>query len=182
MSKKRRSEVENLIESDERLTNRLENIGEGTINFVSKITGVDKKILKTGDITAIILYDMDKRKILKLDDRKNKWVDAEPEDIKDLGNVIKESFSINVSDFNNFVGPTRYDWTTPKFNQDGSISRHPPNFYLDASSGALYATLPYQPAYSLSYAFTVWVIKTDNQTGEETATARTFTLTVKEYT
>jgi len=65
---------------------------------------LDKKILKTGNLTAIILYDMDKRKILKLDDRKNKWVDAENEDIKDLGNVIKESFSINVSDFNNFVG------------------------------------------------------------------------------
>jgi hypothetical protein len=65
---------------------------------------LDKKILKTGDLTAIILYDMDKRKILKLDDRKNKWVEAEPEDIKDLGNIIKESFSIKVSDFNNFVG------------------------------------------------------------------------------
>jgi hypothetical protein len=91
----------------------------------------------------------------------------------------KQVIKLNSYDFNNFIGPTRYDWTTPKFNQDGSISKHPPNFYLDTNSGALYATLPYQPAYSLSYTFTVWVIKTDNQTGEETATARTFTLTVK---
>jgi len=91
----------------------------------------------------------------------------------------KQVIKLDAYDFNNFVGPTRYDWNTPKFNQDGSISKHPPNFRLDTSSGALYATLPYQPAYSLSYSFTVWVTKTDNQTGEETATARTFTLTVK---
>jgi len=91
----------------------------------------------------------------------------------------KQVIKLDSYDFNNFVGPTRYDWTTPKFNQDGSSSKHPPNFRLDTNSGALYATLPYQPAYSLSYSFTVWVIKTDNQTREETATARTFTLTVK---
>jgi hypothetical protein len=65
---------------------------------------LDKKILKTGNITAIILYDMDKRKILKLDEKKNKWVDAEPEDVKDLSGAIKESFSIKTSDFNNLVG------------------------------------------------------------------------------
>lgn len=91
----------------------------------------------------------------------------------------KQVIKLDAYDFNNFVGPTRYDWATPKFNQDGSISKHPPNFQLDTTSGALYATLPYQPAYSLSYSFTVWVTKTDNQTGEKTATARTFTLTVK---
>jgi superfamily II DNA or RNA helicase len=65
---------------------------------------LDKKILKTSTLTAIILYDMDKRKILKLDEKKNKWVDAEPEDIKDLTSIIKESFSIKTSDFNNLVG------------------------------------------------------------------------------
>jgi superfamily II DNA or RNA helicase len=65
---------------------------------------LDKKILKTSKITAIILYDMDKRRILRLDEKKNKWVDAEPEDIKDLSGVIKESFSIKTSDFNNLVG------------------------------------------------------------------------------
>jgi hypothetical protein len=91
----------------------------------------------------------------------------------------KQVIKLDSYDFNNFVGPTRYDWTTPKFNQDGSVSKHPPNFQLDINSGTLSATLPYQPAYSLAYSFTVWVTKTDNQTGEETATARTFTLTVK---
>jgi len=91
----------------------------------------------------------------------------------------KHIIKLDVYDFNPFYGPTRYDWTTPTVNQDGTPSVHPPNFELDTSSGALYATLPYQPAYSLSYTFTVWVIKKDIQTLEETATARTFTLTVK---
>lgn len=65
---------------------------------------LDKKILKTSALTAIILYDMDKRRILKLDEKKNKWVDAEPEDVKDLSLLIKENFSIKTSDFNNLVG------------------------------------------------------------------------------
>jgi superfamily II DNA or RNA helicase len=81
----------------------LEIVDERSFEALAKAY-LDKKILKTGVLTAIILYDADKRKILKFNDRKNKWVDAEPEDIKDLSSAIKESFSINVADFNNFVG------------------------------------------------------------------------------
>lgn len=91
----------------------------------------------------------------------------------------KQIIKLDAYDFNPFYGPTRYDWNTPTLNQDGTASVHPPNFNLDTSSGALYATLPYQPAYSLTYKFTVWVIKQDIQTLEETATARTFTLTIR---
>lgn len=91
----------------------------------------------------------------------------------------KQIIKLDVYDFNPFYGPTRYDWNTPTINQDGSPSIHPPNFELDTISGALYATLPYQPAYSLSYSFTIWVIKQDIQTLEETVTARTFTLTIR---
>jgi hypothetical protein len=70
---------------------------------------LDRKILKTSRLTAIILYDMDKRKIMKLDERKNKWVDAEPEDIKDLSVPIKQNYSVNVNDFNNLVGFVGHD-------------------------------------------------------------------------
>ena len=70
---------------------------------------LDKKILKTDRLTAIILYDVDKRKILKLDELKNKWVEAEPEDIKDLSEVIKKSFTIKTTDFNNLVGFIDYE-------------------------------------------------------------------------
>ena len=70
---------------------------------------LDQKILKTSRLTAIILYDMDKRKILRLDERKNKWVDAEPEDIKDLSASIKQNFSVNANDFNTMVGFVGHD-------------------------------------------------------------------------
>jgi len=86
---------------------------------------------------------------------------------------------LDVYDFNPFYGPTRYDWTTPTLNQDGSPSVHPTGFKLDTTTGVLYAKLPYQPAYSEVFNFTVWVIKTDLQTGDETATARTFTMTIR---
>jgi len=86
---------------------------------------------------------------------------------------------LNVYDFNPYLGSTRYDWDTPIINQDGTPSVHPPYFYLDGSSGVLYAKLPYQPAYSETYKFTIYVIKMANQTKEETSAARTFTLTIR---
>ena len=55
----------------------------------------------------------------------------------------------------------------------------PPNFVLDSTQGLLYASLPYQPAYSRTYSFTVLVIKTDRQTSNQANTLRTFTLTVR---
>lgn len=91
----------------------------------------------------------------------------------------RQVIKLDVYDFNPFQGATRYDWNTPTVNQDGSPSIHPPRFNLDPNTGVLYATLPYQPAYSETYNFTIWVIKTDNQTKEETATARSFTLTIR---
>lgn len=91
----------------------------------------------------------------------------------------RQVIKLDVYDFNPFLGPTTYDWDTPTVNQDGSIPVHPPNFVLDSKTGALYAKLPYQPQYSITYKFTVLVKKTALQTGEETATARTFTLTIR---
>jgi hypothetical protein len=70
---------------------------------------LDRKILKTQNLTAMILYDMDKRKIVKLDEIKNKWIDAEPEDIKDLSGIIKETFAINADAFNSLVGFIGHD-------------------------------------------------------------------------
>jgi hypothetical protein len=64
----------------------------------------DGKILKTSSLTAIILYNMDARKIMKLDEDSNRWIDAEAEDLKDLSQVIKEVFSVKSTDFNNIMG------------------------------------------------------------------------------
>jgi hypothetical protein len=55
----------------------------------------------------------------------------------------------------------------------------PPYFKLDSTSGILYASLPYQPAYSISYTFTIFVKKVDSQTGNYTYSSRKFSLTVK---
>ena len=91
----------------------------------------------------------------------------------------KQIIPLNVYDFNPFYGPTTYDWTTPTKNIDGSASVHPPFFKLDPNSGVLYGTLPYQPAFNLTYNFTVWVIKTDLQNNNQTTSARTFTLIIR---
>lgn len=77
------------------------------------------------------------------------------------------------------TGPTSYDWDTPTTNIDGTPSKHPLHFDLDPVTGVLFAQLPYQPAYSTRYNFTVRLIKTDAGTGGTTYLDRTFTLTVK---
>lgn len=77
------------------------------------------------------------------------------------------------------LGSTIFDWDTPTVNIDGSPSVHPPNFHLDPDSGALYARLPYQTAYSLSYKFTVRLTKTAYSSNELSSLDKTFLLTVK---
>lgn len=61
----------------------------------------------------------------------------------------------------------------------GTPSIHPPGMNLDSETGELYGALPYQPAYSITYRFTVKVIKTDYQTGLKTSSNQIFLLTVK---
>jgi len=77
------------------------------------------------------------------------------------------------------TGSSFYDWNTPTLNQDGSPSVHPRNFSLTTSTGVLYATLPYQPAYSETYKFTVRLIKTDAASQATSYQDKTFTLTVR---
>lgn len=77
------------------------------------------------------------------------------------------------------TGPTTYDWTTPTLNQDGSLSVHPTHFQLTTSTGVLYATLPYQPAFSETFKFTVRIVKTDIVSQATSYRDKTFTLTVK---
>jgi len=73
----------------------------------------DRNIIKGAGLTAIIMYNKDDRKlmILNTDDT---WVDAEREDQKDLTNAIKEKYTINQSQFNQYVGFIGYE-TTNKY-------------------------------------------------------------------
>lgn len=61
----------------------------------------------------------------------------------------------------------------------GTPSEHPVGLTLDSQTGELYGRIPYQPAYSRTYRFTVKIIKTDFQTGLTTAADQIFLLTVK---
>jgi hypothetical protein len=61
----------------------------------------------------------------------------------------------------------------------GTLSEHPVGLELDSQTGDLYGRIPYQPAYSKSYRFTVKTIKTDQNTGSTVAASQIFILTVK---
>lgn len=61
----------------------------------------------------------------------------------------------------------------------GTPSVHPQGLNLDPVTGELYGAIPYQPAYSQTYRFTIKIIKTDFQTGQSTSADQIFLLTVK---
>lgn len=88
------------------------------------------------------------------------------------------SIPLNVYDFEPYLGYTSYDWNAT-LNQDGSPSVHPPGFNLSADTGVLYAFVPYEPAFNVTYNFTVNVTKTDRANFDVSTSSRTFTLVVK---
>lgn len=61
----------------------------------------------------------------------------------------------------------------------GSLSKQPPGLELDTESGLLYGRIPYQPAYSQNYRFTVRITKTDQETGQTVSDNHIFNLTLK---
>ena len=73
----------------------------------------DRHIIKGAGLTAIIMYNKDDRKLLILN-ADDMWVDAEREDQKDLVDAIKEKYTINASQFNQYVGFIGYE-TTNKY-------------------------------------------------------------------
>lgn len=58
----------------------------------------------------------------------------------------------------------------------GSAVSKPPGFNLNETSGDLYGQIPYIPAYSIDYKFTIRMIKTDPQTGDQAKSDRVFQL------
>jgi len=61
----------------------------------------------------------------------------------------------------------------------GSLSTHPPGLTLDSDQGILYGRLPYQPAYSRNYRFTIRITKTDQETNVTVSNNHIFNLTLK---
>jgi superfamily II DNA or RNA helicase len=96
------------------------------LNYITKLQMVDETsfeykiksyfdrfIIKGLGLTGIIMYNKDDRKLLILNPD-DTWVDAESEDQKDLTNAIKEKYTINQSQFNQYVGFIGYE-TTNKY-------------------------------------------------------------------
>ena len=77
------------------------------------------------------------------------------------------------------LGNVVFDWDTPVLNADGSAISKPPQFSLDTQTGVLYAVIPYQSAYNISYKFTVRAIKTDAETGSTSYRDKMFTLSIQ---
>ena len=61
----------------------------------------------------------------------------------------------------------------------GSPAVHPPGMSLDTASGDLYGNIPYQPAYSKNYRFTVRITKTDLDTNNTVFRDQIFNLTLR---
>jgi hypothetical protein len=93
------------------------------LNYITKLQMVDETsfeykiksyfdrfIIKGAGLTGIIMYNKDDRKLLILN-TDDMWVDAEREDQKDLTNAIKEKYTINMSQFNQYVGFIGYEAT-----------------------------------------------------------------------
>ena len=70
----------------------------------------DSNIIVTKKFTAIILYNLDKRIIMILDER-NKWIKATPEDQREiaLSKESKEFLAFNLDDYNTIVGFIGYE-------------------------------------------------------------------------
>lgn len=61
----------------------------------------------------------------------------------------------------------------------GSLASYPPGLELDTEQGLIYGRIPYQPAYSQNYRFTVRITKTDQETGQTVSDNHIFNLTLK---
>jgi hypothetical protein len=89
----------------------LENINkeQDIIEYYSK-KYFESKIIITKHFSAFILYDLNKLKIMLLNEN-NVWVDAEAEDIKDLESSPegKKALSFNIKEYNKIVGFMGFD-------------------------------------------------------------------------
>jgi hypothetical protein len=91
---------------------KLQMVDETSFEFKIK-SYFDRQIIKGAGLTGIIMYNKEDRKLMILN-TDGVWVDAEREDEKDLTNAIKEKYTINQSQFNQYVGFIGYE-TTNKY-------------------------------------------------------------------
>ena len=81
----------------------LETNDQNSISYQIKIY-FDKFLIMEKYLTAIILYEDNKRHILIYDKRNKIWKEAEAEDERDLTKAITEKYTVNTSRFNKYLG------------------------------------------------------------------------------
>jgi hypothetical protein len=74
---------------------------------------------------------------------------------------------LDTFDPNPAIGPV--DYKLEPFNPDGSVSILPPNLALDPSNAEIFGFVPYQPAVTVSYRFTISATKYDKEDLEQVA-------------
>ena len=88
----------------------LKEIEINTIDYFIK-DYFERKSIPTKNFNAIILYNLSKRKIMIFNDNIKKWVEAEPEDQREIAetNEVRELLNFKVSDYNSIVGFIGYE-------------------------------------------------------------------------
>ena len=87
----------------------LDSIKNGTIEWFAK-DYFDKNIIATKNLRAIIMYNLNKRIFMILNDD-NKWIPSEPEDEREIAESKegKEALSFKIEDYNNILGFIGYE-------------------------------------------------------------------------
>jgi hypothetical protein len=106
--------------------------------------------------------------------RKPIWLTPNYLGTRRANNYVTIPTSIYISD--SIVGVIYY--ILDRYNDDGSISRLPIGLELDEQTGTIYGSIPYQPAISITYKFTIRAYRYDPIKGDTVDTPRTFTLDV----
>ena len=83
---------------------------------------------------------------------------------------------LEVYDPNKFSGTIEYSLVD---NEDSTASVLPPGMSLDSTNGVIYGKVPYQPAVTETYTFTVQVKRTDRDTDEFVYNERQFILKIQ---
>ena len=87
----------------------LDNIKKGTFEWIAK-EYFEENSIAASKFTAFIMYNLNKRIIMILND-KNKWVEAEPEDQREIASSkeAKEYFMFKKEDYNEIIGFIGYE-------------------------------------------------------------------------
>ena len=81
-----------------------------SLEFLIK-TYFERKSITTKNLSAIILYNLNKRKIMIFNSDLKKWIEAEPEDQREIAETshVRDLLDFKISDYNNMVGFMGYE-------------------------------------------------------------------------